>query len=291
MGHWSSKTDSTDAAASPGWSRDGLVDFDGLIGAERWAGLFRGTTIAGLLFGIVGPYGSFIANPTTRIFYWTMLFWAGTLILWPAVVAGLRFGARRALPPWFTGAVAVLVACLPLAGVAAAGCYLFWPVHASGIRPLEWYVQTIVIALPAVTVSLWFETGRPQLPEMASGLGFAPSPQPQRIAPPAQQPVFPLHLIDAALCLQMEDHHVRVHTVGRSYLHLAPLRQVAEELGPERGLQVHRSWWVARVAVRDWEEEGRSVVLILTNGLRVPVARNRVAVLREAGWLGRPHSA
>jgi hypothetical protein len=291
MGHWSSKTDSTDGAAQSDWPRHGLVDFDDLIRPERWARLFRGTTVAGLLFGVVGPYGSFIANPTTRLFYWTMLFWAGTLILWPAVVAGLRFGARPGFPPWFAGAVAVLIASVPLAPVAAAGCYLFWPVHASGIRPLEWYVQTIVIALPAVAVALWFETGRPQLPQMASGFGFAPVREPPRIAAPTRGPAFPLHLIDAALCLQMEDHHVRVHTVGRSYLHLTPLRQVAEELGSERGLQVHRSWWVARVAVRDWEEDGRSLVLILTNGLRVPVARNRIAVLREAGWLDRANSA
>jgi len=70
-----------------------------------------------------------------------------------------------------------------------------------------------------------------------------------------------------------------------------PLRQVAEELGPDRGLQVHRSWWVARAAVRDWEEADRSIILTLTNGMRVPVARNRVAVLRACGWLDRPRSA
>jgi DNA-binding LytR/AlgR family response regulator len=40
--------------------------------------------------------------------------------------------------------------------------------------------------------------------------------------------------------------------------------------------------------VQDWQEEGRSIVLILTNGLRVPVARNRVAQLRAEGWLQRP---
>jgi len=76
-----------------------------------------------------------------------------------------------------------------------------------------------------------------------------------------------------------------VHTVGRSQLHLAPLHQIAEQLGPARGMQVHRSWWVARNAIQGWEEAGRSVTLVLSNGLRVPVARNRVAQLRAAGWL------
>ena len=288
MGQWSSRNDRLDAPRSDAWFGDRIVEFDELIRPERWADLFRGTTIAGLLFGIVGPYGSFLGKPTSRLCYWTMLFWAGTLILWPAVVAGLRIGVRRGFPPWFTGAVAVLLASIPLAGVAAAGCYMFWPVHASGIRPIEWYVQTIVIALPAVTVALWYEAGRPQLPRMASGLGFTPRRENTGRPAPIRDGALPLHLMEAALCLQMEDHHVRVHTVGRSYLHLVPLRQVAEELGPDRGLQVHRSWWVARAAVLDWEEADRSVVLTLTNGMRVPVARNRVAVLRASGWLDRP---
>lgn len=283
MGDWSLKDEPRDDAQD--WAHDALPDFDDLLQQPaRWARLFRGTTVAGLLFGVVGPYGSFIANPTTRLFYWTMLFWAGTILLWPSTIWALRFGGRRGFPLWFAGAIAILIASIPLASVAAFGCHIFWPVHASGIRPLEWYVQTIVIALPAVAVALWYETGQPQLPQMVSELGFRGA---RAVPSPGKGAPLPLHLIEAALCLQMEDHHVRVHTVGRSYLHLAPLHSVTRDLGSERGVQVHRSWWVARSAIQDWEEDGRSVSLILTNGLRVPVARNRVAHLRALGWLDR----
>jgi hypothetical protein len=249
---------------------------------DRWSRLLVGATVAGLIFGVFGPYSSFTANPVTRLCYWTMLFWAGAVLLWPSVALGISAGARRGVPPAFAAAVAALGASIPLAVVAAAGCYLFWPVHASGIRPAEWYVRTAVIALPAIALAVWLEMGRDLTRPASLGDDRAPSP-----GPPAatRAPALPSHLIDAALCLQMEDHHIRVHTVGRSQLHLAPLRQIAEQLGPARGLQVHRSWWVARSAVRDWQVEGRAVVLILTNGLRVPVARNRVARLRAAGWL------
>ncbi|HWI86997.1 MAG TPA: LytTR family DNA-binding domain-containing protein, partial [Sphingomonas sp.] len=130
-----------------------------------------------------------------------------------------------------------------------------------------------------------FETGRGERPAVPAITEAQPA------GPTMTGAAFPPHLMDAALCLQMEDHHVRVHTVGRSYLHLAPLRQVAEELGPERGLQVHRSWWVAQAAVQRWEEAGRSVVLVLTDGRRVPVARNRVAQLRAIGWLDPSNKA
>lgn len=253
---------------------------------DRWARLITGATVAGLLFGLMGPYNSFTANPATRLFYWVILFWAGTLILWPSTVLAASAGARRGFPPIFAAAVAILVSSIPLAAFAAAGCYVFWPIHASGIRPLEWYVQTLVVALPATAIVLWLETGR--------HFRWAPAGMAARMTAGAETetpsgfaggPALADHLIDAALCLQMEDHHVRVHTVGRSYLHLAPLKQVAEQLGPSRGLQVHRSWWVARNAVREWREEGRSIVLILSSGQRVPVARNRVAQLRAQGWL------
>jgi hypothetical protein len=255
---------------------------------DRWSRLLSGATVAGLLFGVVGPYNSFTANPTTRLCYWTMLFWAGTLILWPSAALGLHAGARRGFSPAFAAAAAVMIACIPLAALAAAGCYLFWPVHASGIRPVEWYVQTVVIALPAVGIAFWLEMGRGfQRGLIGGSLRMRAGNPPPGPSAPVMAPALPSHLIEAALCLQMEDHHVRVHTVGRSHLHLAPLRQIAEQLGPTHGLQVHRSWWVARHAVQDWQEEGRSMILILSNGLRVPVARNRVAQLRAHGWLQR----
>ncbi len=267
--------------SSPWFSR--ASDAGDLLRPDRWARLLARTTALGLLFGVVGPYNSFTANPVTRLFYWIMLFWTGTLILWPSVALAARIGARRGFPFWFCAGAGGLIACVPLSWLASLGCSLFWPVRASGIRPLEWYAQTIVIALPVLAIMLWYER-RPR--PTARGDDMAPTiaarPAPGQVTPPSP---FPDHLREAVLCLQMEDHHVRIHTVGRSRLHLAPLGQVAQELGSERGLQVHRSWWVARDAVRGWEAEGRSIVLLLTNGMRVPVARNRVAQLRARGWL------
>ena len=63
------------------------------------------------------------------------------------------------------------------------------------------------------------------------------------------------------------------------------MRDVVAAMEEGSGLQVHRSWWVARAAVRGWLRDGRSVTLILVNDMHVPVARNRLATLREQGWL------
>ena len=83
----------------------------------------------------------------------------------------------------------------------------------------------------------------------------------------------------------MEDHYVRAHTDLGSDLILTPLKAAVAELADVEGLQVHRSWWVARSAVAAPVIEGRSYSLRLTNGLEVPVSRASVAKARALGWL------
>ncbi|MGB7407393.1 MAG: LytTR family DNA-binding domain-containing protein, partial [Pontixanthobacter sp.] len=51
------------------------------------------------------------------------------------------------------------------------------------------------------------------------------------------------------------------------------------------GLQVHRSWWVARTAVTGTRRSGRSTSLMIGDVLSVPVSRANVPHVREAGWM------
>lgn len=267
------------------------MELDEFLGRpERWASLLGWATLAGLEFGLIGPFGSYASHLFTRIAYWTILFWAGSLLLWPSVVAALLLGSRRGFPPLFSGIVVVLIACIPLAALGAAETYAFWPVHASGMRILDWYGLTIIVALPAIGGLVWLDHGKAKL--IPARFRFALDNGPRgggniRPVPEAETNdlVLPEHILSTALCLQMEDHHVRVHMQGRSFLHFGVMREVVAGLDPERGLQVHRSWWVARRAVQGWYRDDRSVALILANGLRVPVARNRIATIRAQGWL------
>jgi DNA-binding LytR/AlgR family response regulator len=87
------------------------------------------------------------------------------------------------------------------------------------------------------------------------------------------------------IALEMEDHYVRAHTMLGSDLILMRMRDAIAELAGVPGMQVHRSWWVAQAAVAAVERDGRNVRLELANGLRAPVSRERVAALREAGWI------
>ncbi len=258
---------------------------------DKWASVLGWATLAGLEFGLLGPFGSYESDVFRRMAYWTGLFWIGSLILWPTMIAALDTGRRRGFPPLFCFFASVIVTCVPLALLGALQTYVFWPRRAAAMSMFDWYGLTIMVALPAMAALTWIELGRSRPGSWRGEHDLAlvpPSPQPAVSAKLPQiegSAGVPDHVLAIALCLQMEDHHVRAHLPVGSSLHHAVLRDVVAALDEQRGLQVHRSWWVARDAVSRHEKDGRSVALLLTNGLRVPVARNRIAYLRAQGWL------
>jgi DNA-binding LytR/AlgR family response regulator len=87
------------------------------------------------------------------------------------------------------------------------------------------------------------------------------------------------------LALEMEDNYLRIHTALGSDLVLMRLRDALAELGPERGRQVHRSWWVASGAIASVERTAGRLVLTLRNGLQVPVSKTSRDSVKDAGWL------
>ena len=87
------------------------------------------------------------------------------------------------------------------------------------------------------------------------------------------------------LCLRTEDHYLRVHTTAGSDLILFRLKDALGELEGADGLQVHRSYWVARDAVEAIERKGRKSILFLKNGQHVPVSESFLPAVRAAGWL------
>jgi hypothetical protein len=90
---------------------------------------------------------------------------------------------------------------------------------------------------------------------------------------------------DPVLCLQMEDHYVRVHRLHGSKLEMMSLHQAVTKYGGVEGLQVHRSWWVAQDAIESAHCDVRRWRLRLINGLTVPIARSRGAFARGRGWV------
>lgn len=84
--------------------------------------------------------------------------------------------------------------------------------------------------------------------------------------------------------MKMEDHYLRVFTANGYALIQMRMSDAEASLGAVSGQRVHRSWWVARSAVRDVRTADNNCWLILSNGLEVPVSRSRREALRDKGW-------
>jgi hypothetical protein len=245
---------------------------------KGWAQDFSATGAVGLFLGLLGPFGSFYNGPAwERVVYWLAMVWTGTLVYGLATRwAFARARSRATTFGLLVGLVIVLAA--PFSFISWRLATFLWPLLARlpGLTPTLWYVEGLVITAPFVLVfSLLIERRR----RAARALGPAPSPDLLGTTPAE------------VLCLQMEDHYVRVHTRAGSRLVLATLAQAMEAMGRTRGLQVHRSWWVAEKAVGGAEADGRNLKLRLINGLKAPVARSSVAAVRAAGWLDRPRAS
>ncbi|MBA4767355.1 MAG: LytTR family transcriptional regulator, partial [Porphyrobacter sp.] len=182
-----------------------------------------------------------------------------------------------ALPRWGVLAAAILVGTVPMTFAVLA-------VNSLPLGELRWpsfevlagtYFSVMVIG-GAVTVLFNLVQGRGASTGAGAGAqvaspAAAPEPEPMSPQPPAPAPSLalaanplldqlPAEIGSAIIALEMEDHYVRVHTMLGSALVLMRMRDAVALLGDLEGMQVHRSWWVARGAVEDVLREAEAHV-------------------------------
>jgi LytTr DNA-binding domain-containing protein len=235
---------------------------------------FLGVTMLCVVMGVTGPFGTYGAiGLGARLVY----FAAVGLVTW-LVVALLAawFGQLEPINRWPVYVRMVVIGLL--AAIPSTASVIV--VHSWLARPIPWRAYpeiypdnaflTVVIAVLiglAVEQRLRAEadTERARVAELPQ-TGPGPDPDFFRRIPPA--------LGRDLLALEMEDHYLRIHTAIGSDLILLRLRDAMAELGPKRGRQVHRSWWVAEGAVAETERAGARTLLVLRNGLKVPVSKS-----------------
>lgn len=83
------------------------------------------------------------------------------------------------------------------------------------------------------------------------------------------------------LCLEMDDHYLKVHTDKGHHMILMRFKDALVFLEDYPGVQTHRSWWVAIDAVLKQEKTGRKLSLQLTNQQQVPVSRSFLAHVKS----------
>lgn len=241
---------------------------------------FLGVLVLCVVMGVTGPFGTYgTMGLGARLAYFAIV---GSLT-W-VVVAGLGAWSGQLEPinrwPVYVrmGIVGLLAAIPSTVAVIVVHGWLSWPIPWRAY--LEIYPDnaflTVVIA---VLIGLGVEQ-RLRAVADAERARVAELPQ----AGPDFFRRIPPALGRDLLALEMEDHYLRIHTAIGSDLILLRLRDAMAELGPKRGRQVHRSWWVAEGAVAS-TERGARPMLVLRNGLKVPVSKSFREPAKEMGWL------
>jgi LytTr DNA-binding domain len=227
-----------------------------------------------IFLGLLGPFGSYLNGPAwQRVGFQLACFWPGILLYGSLIRVALRLRWTPAAT-WLLIVGMVVVVNAPVQIWVSFIARSLWP-FLKFVRPIDWYMEGLVATFPVVVGLTLLMQARLRDRRLAEEADDAP-PTPYGLLGAATS---------AVLCLQMEDHYVRVHTVGGSRLVLTTLSQAIAAMGETDGFQVHRSWWVARRAVVRAVAEGRNWRLQLANGITAPVARSAVATVRTAGWL------
>lgn len=95
----------------------------------------------------------------------------------------------------------------------------------------------------------------------------------------------PMKYRDADLyAISSEDHYLRVHTSKGEELILMRLSDAIHDLKDADGLQTHRSWWVAALAVSDVKKDNGRTELVLKSGALAPISRTYQSKVKAANW-------
>lgn len=255
-----------------------LVRQDSLALPRRYAALVL-PVVTGVALAIVGAFGTYVGmGLLTRLLH----FVAGALLITTLVIAVTAL-ARRYL---FSGAEPFWAAIVAAAAVAPAGGWivhqLLWLLAPQALPFVTYRDLTLQVLSINLFVSPLIWAIR-RVPAGTADRGVAEARQaPVSDARTSLRSKLPFGLRDAAiLSLSAEDHYVRVRTDRGQALILINLADAIAALGPEAGVRIHRSHWVARAAVRSVTRQSGRVGVRLDDDLVLPVSRAGQKLLRS----------
>jgi hypothetical protein len=228
-----------------------------------------------IVVGISGPFGTLEALPLIlRLAYWGFVVpltygagFLGTLALQPYLPGGPR--ALRCAISAFGAAVPV---ALVLALLHSA---LGVPLGQAGEIALG-FVAVYVICLVIDCLGAVLQSASP------AAQPFDPAPK-----TPALLLRLPIEKRGTLLAISAQDHYITVITTKGQEMVLMRLVDAMTEAAPLRGVQIHRSHWVALFGVTRVTRSGDGALAHLANGHTLPIARSRLKAARQAGLLPR----
>ena len=242
---------------------------------RRAAGVTAGVAAAvGAFLAFVGAFGLSAFPIAWRFAYLVpVAILTGMIGLGGFLLAGrLAPGSNR----WVRAGLGGLLIFIP-AGIVVWLTAGLMPGQVLSPAELPRYLGTSLVV--SVTMSLLSVAVTPQPP------GLAPVPE-SATRPDRFLERLPVRLRGAEIwAVEAEDHYLRVHTSAGQDLILLRMADAVAELEGQEGMQVHRSWWVARGGIADARRADGRATLTLKDGAEAPVSRTYAAELRRRGWI------
>jgi len=242
--------------------------------ARAWLRIIAVTVGVGAILAASGNFGAGGMSTVSHLVFWLAVSAVGVTI-------GVLIGVYVIPQPWFTRrpriawSVIVLALWAPMSIMVAL--VNSWAGHENFTPALVWRVAPSTLATTAALTALAFLVRRRDPVETHAAPADAPPPKFLERLPP--------RLAGAELwAVEAEDHYLRLHTSLGQDLILLRLGDAISELEGIEGARTHRSWWVARGAVRGVEREDGRATLALPDGKTAPVSRAYAKTLRAGGW-------
>jgi hypothetical protein len=269
-----------------------MRDFANLQPHEWWAQMTGRAGLAMLFAAILAflaPFGTYRFDVMGRVGYWTVQMAAWLVLSVCAEWLVSRLPRFRSQSPRRRRILETAIATLPMMVVVGVANNMMngWLPYPDEVLELFVSIALIgggftyvadrlvggLIGSHPVTASVAADTAADSPPaspvdiDRDHGTGREQLP-----SDPALIERLPAHIRADIICLQVEDHYVRVHSRLSSAMVLMRFTDALRGVDHIPGSQVHRSWWVAAGAVEGLRRTGRTAQITLCNGLSVPVS-------------------
>ena len=305
---------------APGTPRTMELAYRELLSPRTMRAVLTALAATVAVFTVIGPSGTYeTLSPLRRLGYWSLCYliaWPVYFCMSAVTLYFLRHSTARAASLGLAGMA--LVASVPATGVVCSIDQLLRPGHLTALPLL--YARVVAVMVPVTILVNFIVLERSRMsgtrdhsaaaPEAgvseSPALGAVPAIEnrqettaaiseqhgtPDAVAQPApREPaaaLLPYSIFDRLprrlgtdlIYLTVDDHYVEAHTLAGSAILLMRFADAVTELS-DRGLQVHRSYWVAkRYMKRLVRRDGRTILRLVT-GQELPVSRTYLSAAR-----------
>jgi len=221
---------------------------------------------ATLIAAYAGPFGSFDQYPAgERVLFWALQIGIGIILAYAIrVIIWNKLPDISHVATETVATVAFSLSFTPITWAITTN----W-IGGAYMMPFSIFGMFGFVFLVAASVSIFVSLLSTYATESGPGIGASDSVQ----RPPLMNRL-PQELRGDLIYLCAADHYVQVYTDRGDTRLLMRFADALNELGDADGLQVHRSYWVARDAVFQMRQCDGRLILLLANGKEVPVSRS-----------------